>query len=308
MKRLNSTLACRVFGVTATLILIAWLAAPMSSPAANFVVTSLANSGAGTLRAALTTARNGDVNSGNLLLSNCVFAACHASFGGVYYNNGGSGFASGNGGAISSSGTLTAVNCQFLTNGTYTGGHGMAGNLDPHLSPITSGGNGGNGGNGSAGLTNNVLGDIVGTGTPIDPKVGPLADNHGLVPTCALLPGSPALDTGDDTLLGPALNLPTDARGYARKSSAHVDIGAYEHQLPSLPLLGRAIVSAKGVQVTLTNTPGALFAVLATTDLTVPVANWDVLGQTPEVAPGQFQWTNTGSGDYAFRFFRLRTP
>ena len=56
--------------------------------------------------------------------------------------------------------------------------------------------------------------------SPIDPMVGPLADNGGPTPTHALLPGSPAIDAGD-----PGLTMP-DQRGEALMGQR--DIGAYE--------------------------------------------------------------------------------
>ena len=51
----------------------------------------------------------------------------------------------------------------------------------------------------------------------------------GLV-TVALRAGSPAIDAGSDTVLGPPDNLTTDQRGdgHARKQGTHVDIGALE--------------------------------------------------------------------------------
>ncbi|MBI5964181.1 MAG: S-layer homology domain-containing protein [Chloroflexi bacterium] len=56
-----------------------------------------------------------------------------------------------------------------------------------------------------------------------DPKLGSLANNGGFTQTMALTPGSPAINTGDDT------NCPaTDQRGIARPQGAHCDIGAYE--------------------------------------------------------------------------------
>jgi chitodextrinase len=53
--------------------------------------------------------------------------------------------------------------------------------------------------------------------------LGPLADNGGATPTMALLPGSAAIDAGDDAVC-PA----TDQRGVTRPQGAHCDIGAYE--------------------------------------------------------------------------------
>jgi hypothetical protein len=116
------------------------------------------------------------------------------------------------------------------------------------------------------------------------------------------------LDVGDDALLLSPTNLATDARGYARKSGAHVDIGAYEYQLPVLPLKFNCTFTSDGPQLFFTNTPGATFTLLGSTDFTLPVENWDVLGQPDEIAPGQFRWTDLDYGNYDFRFFMLRSP
>src|SRR4029079_5228832 len=63
-----------------------------------------------------------------------------------------------------------------------------------------------------------------------NPLVGPLADNGGPTQTHELLPGSPAIDAGDDSVLDPPLSLTTDQRGpgFPRLAGAHVDIGAFE--------------------------------------------------------------------------------
>jgi hypothetical protein len=73
-------------------------------------------------------------------------------------------------------------------------------------------------------------GDQVGTAAhPIDPRLGPLQDNGGPTPTMALLPGSPAIDTGDAGFF-PA----TDQRGFPRPQDGNddglavSDIGAFE--------------------------------------------------------------------------------
>jgi hypothetical protein len=68
---------------------------------------------------------------------------------------------------------------------------------------------------------------------PIDPLLGPLADNGGPTKTHALLPGSPAIDAGDPTSVGGANGVPLfDQRGapFARIAGGRIDIGAYESQ------------------------------------------------------------------------------
>ena len=65
----------------------------------------------------------------------------------------------------------------------------------------------------------------VGDLSDSDPKLGPLQDNGGPTFTQALLPGSPAIDAGDDAVVATAS---TDQRGLPRKRGLHVDIGAYE--------------------------------------------------------------------------------
>jgi hypothetical protein len=64
------------------------------------------------------------------------------------------------------------------------------------------------------------------------PKLRPLRDNGGPTLTHALRRSSPAIDAGDDSVLGSPLSLTTDQRGagFARKSGLHVDIGAFEFQ------------------------------------------------------------------------------
>src|SRR6516225_2891853 len=84
-------------------------------------------------------------------------------------------------------------------------------------------------GTGSFGVVNGVNGNIVGTASnPVDAQLGPLRNNGGPVLTQALLPGSPAIDAGNNAF-SPG---PTDARGYPRISGGVIDLGAYELQRP----------------------------------------------------------------------------
>jgi CSLREA domain-containing protein len=106
----------------------------------------------------------------------------------------------------------------------------------------------------------NVKGDIVGSvsvGTMvIDPKLGPLQNNGGPTDTRAVLPGSPAINRGNNcvgtdtcasdpspfTLPEPLL---TDQRstGFPRISSGTIEIGAYELQV--VPTAANVAVSGQ---------------------------------------------------------------
>jgi hypothetical protein len=73
--------------------------------------------------------------------------------------------------------------------------------------------------NGCTGFICGVNADLAGTtANPLDPHLGPLANNGGPTLTMALLHGSPALDPGDDALPGPPYNLTTDQRGLPAQS------------------------------------------------------------------------------------------
>jgi uncharacterized repeat protein (TIGR01451 family) len=60
--------------------------------------------------------------------------------------------------------------------------------------------------------------------TGVDPKLGSLADNGGGTQTRALLPGSPAIDTGNTS----GCPAGQDQRGVSRPQGSGCDIGAYE--------------------------------------------------------------------------------
>ena len=87
-----------------------------------------------------------------------------------------------------------------------------------------------------------ITGDLTGNITGPDPLLGSLQNNGGPTFTHALLAGSPANDSGDDSVVGSPLFLTTDQRGagFPRLQGAHVDIGAYEAVPPDLaiPLTG----------------------------------------------------------------------
>ena len=162
------------------------------------------------------------------------------------------------------------------------------------------------------GFTNGVNADLVGTtNTPVAPRLGPLQDNGGPTFTLALLHGSPALDAGDDALLGPPYNLTTDQRGFARDAGAHVDIGAFEFQpIVVPPALGNVANSGtNGFQFTFSNnTPGATFSVLSSTNVSLPQSNWVLLGQPTQTGSGRLQFIDPQTTNYHQRFYRVSSP
>jgi hypothetical protein len=124
------------------------------------------------------------------------------------------------GGAIAAAGQHTKVEVANTIFRRMSGGKSLYNGSD---STLTSRGHNlcnddasGDGGTGPGGLLNGP-GDIRNT----DPMLGPLADNGGSTQTHSLLPGSAAINSGDD-----ATALPRDQRGYARNGTS--DIGSFE--------------------------------------------------------------------------------
>lgn len=78
-------------------------------------------------------------------------------------------------------------------------------------------------------------GNLIGTSaSPINPQLGPLADNGGETLTHALLPGSPALNAGDPSAVAGQNDVAMfDQRGtgFNRIEDGRMDIGAYEVQV-----------------------------------------------------------------------------
>jgi hypothetical protein len=82
---------------------------------------------------------------------------------------------------------------------------------------------------------NNVVGGIGSLGYNLidrDPLLGPLQDNGGSTFTMALLPGSPAIDSGDNT---GAPEWDQRGPGFPRVVYGTVDIGAFEVQATGTP-------------------------------------------------------------------------
>ena len=192
-------------------------------------------------------------SNGSSTITNCTFSGNTAnSYGGGIYNGPYGSLSvthctliensavSGNGGGIynSSMGTLT-VNHTIVANssggsvvtdlynesgGTVTSNY----NIVESMSGYPSGAN-----------------DIIGNQPSLN--IAPLADNGGTTQTCALLPGSVAIDAGNPS----ATDLPSyDQRGagFPRVKNGRVDIGAYESDpaVPEMDILQNGTAIASG--------------------------------------------------------------
>jgi hypothetical protein len=73
-------------------------------------------------------------------------------------------------------------------------------------------------------------------------------------------------------------------------------------------LNGRMIPGNQTCALTFTDFPGTRYTVLTTTNLTVPLTNWSVLGTTTEAAPGQFQFLDQTTSNAPVRYYRVRSP
>ena len=155
----------------------------------------------------------GGINmAGTISASNSTIAGNRAGDGGF-----------GDGGGISSVGTATLSNT-ILAGNTVTGGAvkpDCEGTVDSDGNNLI--------GNDAGCIVMGGGGDQVGTpASPIDPKLGPLADNGGPTDTRALLAGSPAIDEGKAGG-GPAACEAGDQRGLSRSlGGKRCDVGAYE--------------------------------------------------------------------------------
>ncbi len=56
------------------------------------------------------------------------------------------------------------------------------------------------------------------------------------------------------------------------------------------------------------NTPGVSFTALATTNLSLSISNWSVLGSVSETSPGMFQFTDPQATNGPRHFYRVRSP
>ena len=170
----------------------------------------------------------------------------------------------GTGGGVYFNGTnLIMTNTTITANSSLNGGGGL------HRSATTLVGNVRNtiiAGNSGAAATPDVSGTITSQGNNLIGNVGtslgwvasdilnqpanlgPLAANGGPTPTHALLPGSPALDAGNNCVIdlscgtaNPPVPVNVDQRGSSRPAGPTVDIGSVEQAAP-VRIAGRVLV------------------------------------------------------------------
>ena len=206
-------------------------------------------SNAGTIRLdrSLLTANTATLTHGGAV-DNYTTTASFTTTNSTFYQNA----AAAQGGAIRNIGTITLVNDTFHDNTAARGetvlnlGPANVVNtifgIDPGPASSLEGAFTSFGGNivvdatQATGFVNGQNGDQVGdAANPIDPKLGPLADNGGQTDTLALLDGSPAIDRGLGCVtnascgLTPQVLIRTDQRGRFRGFfNGSIDVGAFE--------------------------------------------------------------------------------
>ena len=135
------------------------------------------------------------------------------------YQSGSTAYSGGGGLAVAYGATITIQSDIIAANHTDGFGPDIVGSIAASYSLI--------GDDTGATLTdngNNLIGDPNGTGI-IDPMLGLLADNGGPTWTCALLPGSPAINAGSNP---DGLQYDQRGPGFDRVVGAAADIGAFE--------------------------------------------------------------------------------
>jgi alpha-tubulin suppressor-like RCC1 family protein len=119
---------------------------------------------------------------------------------------------------------------------------------------------------------------------------------------------------GDNTTtsrLAPvAVNAATLAAGARFACVAGADHTIALVALPATEIIwtGAKMLDNGSFQFAFTNTPGAFFSVLVTTNPATPLSNWTTLGAATEVSPGLFKFTNPQATNTPQRFYRVRSP
>jgi hypothetical protein len=120
---------------------------------------------------------------------------------------------------------MDLVSTIVANNHNFFGTDDILGNVDLSFSLIGDA-------TGATILNNPIIGSRIGSaGSPINPLLGPLADNGGATKTHALLAGSPAINAGNPSARAGIFGVPQyDQRGlpFGRVSGGRIDMGAFE--------------------------------------------------------------------------------
>jgi len=238
------------------------------------------------------------------------------------YGGSGGGGGSGLGGVFNTNGALV------WTNSTIAANRGLGGNGAPGGSGTGGGGLAGASGAGLGGLAGSGIGlinSVLSTNLPVncsapvtdfghnlssdasvalpgegshvgmDSRLGPLADNGGPTLTMALLPGSPAIDAGNN-----AASPQNDQRGWSRPFGSASDVGAYEYAMWMQPG-----ATAGGLDLLVRDGPAGQFCrLLASTNF----SDWQSVATNQISAEGTVRFTDTLGTVSAPRFYRTVVP
>ena len=78
--------------------------------------------------------------------------------------------------------------------------------------------------------------------------------------------------------------------------------------LTGVTTLRNSVSGAGGFQFTFTNNPNASFTVLASTNLTLPLADWSIAGTATNLGGDVFQFSTSGNTNSPQMFYRVRSP
>ncbi|MFY9621540.1 MAG: choice-of-anchor Q domain-containing protein [Pyrinomonadaceae bacterium] len=134
------------------------------------------------------------------------------------------------------------------------------------------------------GFTNGVNNDQVGSSAnPLNARLAALGNYGGLTQTHALLPGSPALDAGNNCVNQPAhcsdANIPqltTDQRGFNRVVNSTVDIGSFESRGFTI-----SVTSGTPQSTVIGSAFGAAFVATVSSSFAEPVAGGVITFSAP---------------------------
>lgn len=132
--------------------------------------------------------------------------------------------------------------------------------------------------------------------------------DNGVTPLAYFNPSVSAGDVQDWQI-----HTPADSYDYAISSGQEgfltyadlnaLDVLGYKLNFHAPKLAAQRVTGGK-MQLTFTNVTGLNFSILASTNITTPVASWTVLGMPTEIAVGQYQFVDSTTNKT--RFYRVR--